>query len=200
MHDGSAPLTFSDFESQFLDEIRGREAHPLLVDLGCGQAELSAGFIGADFKVKRPNVLRVDLFDPPWPWSDATVDAFTSSHFVEHVPDWDVHFSEVYRCLKIGGYYRFIAPYGKSDRFLQDPTHRQPVTENKLAYLQQEWLRANHIEHDHAPVNFSLVGLGYAYNQDYAGVDGARLDYARRRYWNVVDDIYVLIRKEAMPE
>lgn len=195
--------TMQELEAQLISEIRQRAASPLMVELGCGQSALADGFIGADLKIRQANVLRVDLFTAPWPWDTGSVDFFASSHFLEHVPDWEAHFGEVYRCLRPGGYYRAIGPYAKSDRYLQDPTHCQPLHENKILYLNQDWLRVNKIAHDHAAVNFSIVALGFVWNSAYDDASGVSLEArerARSHMWNVVDDIHFILRKEPMPE
>lgn len=198
----SAPIA-EGFDS-FLNDIRSNVAIPLLVDLGCGKTTLPNDFQGVDLSAA-DGVLEFDLCSGrAWPFRNESVDAFTSSHFIEHVANWAHHFREVYRCLKPGGLYRFVAPYPKSDRYLQDPTHCQPIHENKLWYLQQTWLRANGIEHYNGPYNFSIEAIGWAYHKDYearaatAEPGDVSLEYARSHYWNVVDDIYVLVRKEEL--
>lgn len=200
---GPAPITFDTF----LDVLRERVQTPLFVDLGCGQRELPPNFVGVDYRAEGDRIIQTDLFAAPWPFDDESVDAFTSSHFLEHVPSWDLHFTEIYRCLKPGGYYRFVGPYAWSDRYIQDPSHCQPLHERKLWYLQAKWLKDSKIEHDHARVNFSTQAIGYAYHPDYAAraasgdqAQVAAVEWARTHYINVVDDMYVLLKKEPMPE
>lgn len=48
------------------------------------------------------------------PFRDETVSAFYSHHVIEHLPDVDAHFRDVYRCLKPGGVYRVGGPNGDS--------------------------------------------------------------------------------------
>ena len=190
----------------FLTDIRARTMEPLFVDLGCGQSVPPPDFVGADLYATGDRIVRADLFGGVWPWLDGSVDAFTSSHFLEHVPDWNHHWSEAYRCLKPGGFYRFVGPYAKSDRYLQDPTHCQPLHENKIWYLSQEWRRANRIEHYYSEFNFSRHALAFAYHRDYAFPNGKlkvsdeATEYARTHYWNVVDDIFVVMKKEPLIE
>jgi predicted SAM-dependent methyltransferase len=191
--------TFDGMEARAVAKIRAENPNALLVDLGCGQVTLPEGFIGVDKFATGDRIMQADLYAAPWPFEDGSVDMFTSSHFVEHVPDWKLHFEEVYRCLKPGGLYRFVGPYAKSDRFLQDPSHRQPLTEARLAYFSREWLMVNGLEHsgDYARVNFSW-SVAFAYHEDFADKSEAAQEFARNHYWNAVDDIAVLLRKEPL--
>lgn len=193
--------TLSDVESRVIAEARAASPEPMLLDLGCGYAELPAeGFLGVDYYARGERIKNVDLFSYPWPFADDSVDMFTSSHFLEHVPDWDAHFAEIWRCLKPRGTYRVLAPYAKSDRYLQDPTHRTPVTHERLAYLNQGWIRAQKLEHGRPSMNFSEVAHGYAWYPDIADyMDGATQEARMRtlaRQWNVAQDIFFIVRKE----
>ena len=53
---------------------------------------------------------------------DNSISAAYSHHVVEHLPDLQKHFNEVYRCLKPGGVYRVGVPNANSaiQKFLED--------------------------------------------------------------------------------
>lgn len=46
------------------------------------------------------------------PFHDSTVDAAYSHHMIEHLPDLERHFQDVFRCLKPGAVYRVGGPDG----------------------------------------------------------------------------------------
>lgn len=190
--------SMQDVEREIVDGIRATVADPSMIDLGCGYVDLPNGFTGIDAYASGDRIRNVDLFVSPWPIADASVDIFTSSHFVEHVPSWDNHFAEVYRCLKPSGVYRFCGPYAKSDRHLQDPDHKQPLTEARLYYLNQQWRSVNRIDHYGARVNFSVQGIGYWWHADYEHKSAEAQQYALLHNWNVANDIFVILRKEEM--
>jgi len=48
------------------------------------------------------------------PFHSNTIDVAYSHHVIEHLPDLDRHFREVFRCLKPGGVYRVAGPNGDS--------------------------------------------------------------------------------------
>ncbi|MFA6958581.1 MAG: methyltransferase domain-containing protein [Thermoanaerobaculia bacterium] len=193
--------TLGEFEEGLLDDIRKTVASPLLVDLGCGIVGLREGWIGVDAKVPpdTDRVIVADLFSGAWPFDDASVDMFASNHFLEHVPDWNHHFVEAYRCLKPGGIYRIIGPHAGSDRATQDPEHRQMLTEDRFLYIDQRWLRANRIAHDHPRVHFERVFTGYVWHPQFANVAPEAQQYALKHFRNAANDIVVVLRKEAIP-
>jgi len=191
--------TLQEIEHEIIAKINAGPLSPRMFDLGCGEVVPPEGFEGIDLYARGAHVTRrMDLFQTPWQIADGLVSMFTSSHFVEHVPDWNAHFAEIWRCLEPGGYYRFIGPYAKSDRYLQDPDHKQPLTEARLAYLQQAWLRENKIEHGRPPMNFSIVAVGYWWHHDYENEPESVRRDALLHAWNVANDIFVIIRKEEL--
>jgi SAM-dependent methyltransferase len=185
-----------DLRKELLAE---RGDNPVKYDLGCGQNP-EEGFIGIDLCSPTEGVRRIDLYQYPWPIETESVDYFRASHFLEHVPDWDAHFSEIYRCLKPGGYYEIIAPYYKNDRWFQDPDHKQAILHQRFAYLRREWLLANKIEHGRAVVNFVPVQWFELLNDDFRdqGFDAAFIEWHKLHSWNVIDDLAVILRKEPL--
>ena len=174
-------------------------ADAVKLDLGCG-VHPAEGFRGVDLFADHPGVDKVDLFSYPWPFADGSVDFFRACHFLEHVPDWDAHFREVYRCLKPKGHYEIIGPFYMNDRAFQDPDHKQPLLGPRFAYLQRKWREANGLTHYGAEVNFAMVGWFELLNPDFVdeGLSADAIAWHKRHSWNVVDDIAAVLRKEPM--
>lgn len=84
-----------------------RRAH-----LGPGQRNYLPQWINVDANVisSRPDVWADMRFKLPFP--DEFLDAIYSHHMIEHLPDLDFHFSEMFRCLKRGGVIRIGGPHG----------------------------------------------------------------------------------------
>jgi SAM-dependent methyltransferase len=82
--------------------------------LGPGQQKYMKGWINIDANIftGRADVW-ADLRNP-LPFWDQTVDAMYSHHMIEHLPNLEFHFKDVYRCLKPGGTYRVGGPNGDS--------------------------------------------------------------------------------------
>ena len=91
---------------------------------------------------------RADLARERLPWADASVDAITCMHLVEHLRDLTLLQSEVTRLLKPGGRVYFETPHPRSLtlpsprgraagtftlNFWDDPTHVRPVAVGALA-------------------------------------------------------------------
>jgi SAM-dependent methyltransferase len=78
------------------------------LNLGCGDKKL-AGYLNVDVCCE-PD-LHFDLTQFPWPWADNTIDEVFSSHFLEHVVDFNRTILEIHRILKPGGIIHFRVPH-----------------------------------------------------------------------------------------
>jgi SAM-dependent methyltransferase len=86
-------------------------------------------------------------------WAEASTDAITCMHLVEHLQNWTHVLAEAYRLLKPGGRVYFETPHPKTVQlpraagsagcnftfnFYDDPTHVRPVETEALARKGQE--------------------------------------------------------------
>lgn len=84
------------------------------VQLGPGREKYLKGWINVDANTFTGKCdVWTDLRNP-LPFHDDTIEAMYSHHVVEHLPNLQEHFREVYRCLKPGGAYRVGGPNGDS--------------------------------------------------------------------------------------
>jgi ubiquinone/menaquinone biosynthesis C-methylase UbiE len=85
----------------------------------------------------------VDFDCEKFPWPDASMDAVTCMHVIEHLQDVDKLLAEMARLLKPGGRAYFETPHEKSLdmpsakgqftlNFFDDPTHIRVVTMNEF--------------------------------------------------------------------
>jgi predicted SAM-dependent methyltransferase len=82
------------------------------VHLGPGQKSYLNGWINVDANFISAKLdVWADLRNQ-LPFKDNSVDVFYSHHVIEHLPDLDFHFSELFRCLKPGGKIRIAGPNG----------------------------------------------------------------------------------------
>ena len=81
------------------------------INLGCGEKKID-GYINVDI-CGDPDLL-YDLSKFPWPFSDNSVDEVFSSHFLEHVDDFEKTVFEIYRILKPNGIIHFKIPHFRS--------------------------------------------------------------------------------------
>ena len=102
--------------------VRAPRDELVRVHLGPGQKNYLKSWVNVDANMFTAKCdLWTDLRNP-LPFPDATVNAFYSHHVIEHLPDLDQHFRDVFRCLKPGGLYRVGGPNGDAaiDRFLKN--------------------------------------------------------------------------------
>lgn len=174
----------------------------LRIDLACGQNKRE-GFWGVDIGGTPDQI--VNLEEYPWPWADNSVDELHCSHYIEHTSDLIKFMNECHRILKpverdaagnvICGQMTVIAPYYTSMRCWQDPTHKHAISEMTFMYYNQDWLRANKLDHYGITANFDF-SYGYNINAEWTSRNQETLQFAIRSYWNVVDDIVATLVKK----
>lgn len=81
------------------------------LNLGCGDKKMP-GYLNVD-ACCNPD-LRCDLSLFPWPWTDNSIDEVYSSHFLEHVADFERTVLETHRILKPNGMIHFLVPHFRS--------------------------------------------------------------------------------------
>jgi SAM-dependent methyltransferase len=186
-------MTLSDALQQLRRDVTeelGREL--VCLDLGAGQRP-EPGFISVDLNTEAE--VCCDLFARPWPFETDSVDLIFSSHFVEHVPDWDAFWNEVYRIVRHGGIVVAMTPYWSSVRAFQDPDHKQAISEQRYAYLSRKAREGMKVDHYGADVDFEMcMQPWFGWNKDFADKSVAAKAYAKEHYLNVVEDICVFLK------
>lgn len=182
------------------------------LDLGCGQNKVPVEFFRDNLQILPDKVIGVDkwqcegvdvvhdLTEIPFPFRDDSIDAIFSSHFVEHLDGFEraKFMDECYRVLKMGGKMRFIHPYYKSVRAVQDFSHKwPPISENSYLYWDKNWREANKLTHG----NYELK-CDFEFNIFYSWQDPtvANKNEETRNFWcdkyfNVIADLIVDLKK-----
>jgi len=82
------------------------------LNLGCGKTHLE-GFVNVDYRASPSVDQVVDLTVHPWPWLDNSVDYIIASHFLEHLPGYELGaaMDEIHRILRPGGTLYVAVPY-----------------------------------------------------------------------------------------
>ena len=78
------------------------------LNLGCGEKKRD-GYVNVDV-CGTPDVV-CDLNRFPWDWTDNSIDEVTSSHWLEHVEDFERTILEIHRILKPNGVLHFHVPH-----------------------------------------------------------------------------------------
>ena len=179
---------------------------PLRIDLGAGKNK-KPGFVGVDaLKMDGVDVVH-DLRVTPWPWADNSVDEAHCSHFLEHLTNLDGKwervrfFNELYRVLKPGAGCLLVFPYWCSARFYGDPTHKEPLSEWTVLYLDRNWRKANapHADSEFNPDGYACdyeYTQGYSLNPELATGRTPEYQQFALRYWKEsAGDIIATIKK-----
>lgn len=187
------------------------EAPGLCLDLACGES-CREGYEGVDaFEV--PGVKHVfDLTSGErWPFEDGSVDALHCSHFIEHIEAGNKHttysgqgnlfyffFQEAFRVLKPGGTFTVVWPALQNVRAFMDPTHTRYIPREMLMYLDEEWRKANKLDHYSArgiPLNFKTVSA----HPSIPEIEAAKPDVVQMQnandHWNFFQDWCVTLNK-----
>lgn len=171
-----------------------KEKNLVKLDLACGGRK-TPGFIGVDI-VQMDGVDVVhNLSQFPWPWENESVEEIHCSHYVEHVPDLLKFMDEAARILIPGGKMTVIAPYYTSMRATQDPTHVRSISEATFLYFNKGWRDQNLLAHYTVTCDFDF-SYSYVMTPEWAARNQEARDFAIRHYWNVVNDIQVVLTKK----
>lgn len=163
-------------------------------DLACGQNK-QEGFIGVD--IAGDCDIKFDLTKFPWKFAkDNSVDELFVSHYIEHTPDLIKFMDECHRILKPGGKLSIVAPYYSSMRCWQDPTHLRAISEATFLYFNKGWRDQNRLDHYPIKSNFDF-SYGYNFSPEWATRSEEARNFALRHYMNVVNDIQVVLTKNA---
>lgn len=163
------------------------------LNIGCGQSRMD-GFVNVDFCEDEAVDVVCNLFEPNWPIADQSVGFVYMSNFLEHVPGtaWATFWNEIWRVCAEGARIMVLSPHARSDRFLQDPTHCQPIITAKFAYLSKQWRETNRLNHGYyckPEVNIICDIIPWKmWHPDFAMRDDDTKAWAEKHDNNAIDD------------
>lgn len=171
----------------------------LAVNLGCGQTHLD-GFVNVDWMPDEAVDVSFDVFGKDWPFADGSVGFVYMSHLLEHLPGdkWATFWNEMWRVCAEGARVMIMSPHAHSNRYLQDPTHCQPIIEAKFQYLSKAWRESNKLNHNYygcKELNFLQdIKSWKNWNGDYAMREDTVKQWSEIHENNVIDDIIVFLK------
>ena len=112
-----------DNERIFSDLSAGREK--VVIELGCGPNKAHADVIGIDL-LPLPGVDIVHNTEEGLAFiPDNSVDEISSSHFLEHIVNFEALMKEIHRVLKPGGVHKVTVPHFSNPHYYSDFTHKR---------------------------------------------------------------------------
>jgi SAM-dependent methyltransferase len=181
------------------------------LNLGCGMRHMPE-YINVDrHSAANPDLL-CDLELMPWPWNDNSADVILLTHVLEHLGQTPNAFlqimQELYRVLKPLGNIVIKVPHHHCDNFWNDPTHVRVINPSILSLFSKKNC-LKYIE-DNAPntplalylnIDLELTTVSYALLPPYAErwtngeMQQQELDHLMTTFWNVVDEITMVLTK-----
>lgn len=114
--------TVADIPEIVLHKIRSGEK--IRLELGCGPNKPD-GFIGVD-KLPLDGVdIVYDAENGLGFLPDSCVDEISSSHFLEHITNFEELMREIHRVLKPGGIHKVVVPHFSNPFYYSDYTHKR---------------------------------------------------------------------------
>jgi SAM-dependent methyltransferase len=109
----------SQFERLIADKAK------VIVELGCGPNKTSPDTIGIDL-LAMPGVDIVHNAEEGLHFiPDNSVDEISSSHFLEHIVNFEMLMREIHRILKPGGLHKVMVPHFSNPHYYSDFTHKR---------------------------------------------------------------------------
>jgi len=165
------------------------------LDLACGRNK-RPGFKGVDM-ISIPGHVDVvwNLNVYPWPFAQfESVSHINCAHFLEHVEDIIKFMNECYRIMKNGARMDIVCPYYTSIRAWQDPTHVRAITQDTFLYFNKSWRREHGLDHYNITTDFNYE-FAFHLNDEWKEKAEEEKIFAIKHYFNVVDDIHVVLFK-----
>lgn len=98
------------------------------INIGAGDTRYE-GFVNVDYDALTKPDYVVNLEKDPLPFEDNTVEQVIAHHILEHLGEGYFHLmKEIYRVCKHGAMIHIRVPHHRHETFLDDPTHRRPIT------------------------------------------------------------------------
>lgn len=166
----SRQMSVQEIIEQWRDDAHGRGLKAY--NLGSGQRPVE-GYVNVD-AADIPEVdVVADLFGSNWPLEDGSAGMIYMSHFLEHVPNWSAFWNEMWRIAADECRVVIHGPWFMSNRHYQDPTHCQPLLDEKFLYLDRQWRTSQLIEHYGADASVNFVQMFDPFRDWSARLKGA---------------------------
>jgi ubiquinone/menaquinone biosynthesis C-methylase UbiE len=136
------------------------------------------------------------------PFEDGSFDCILGSHVFEHIVHLVDVVNELYRVLRPGGYLLSVTPYVSSDDAWDSPHHVRAFSENTWHYFTKQLYERTTLEHagfgatqGQTYQSWEVVVNHFIPYPDLAHHDQARLDFMKRHWRNVIQELHVVLRK-----
>lgn len=135
------------------------------LNIGAGD-DKKEGYISIDYDAHCNPDYQIDIEKEKLPFPDNSVDEVIIHHVMEHLGEGYFHFmQELYRVCKHGALIDILVPHHRHEYFLDDPTHRRPITVAGM------WLFSKKYNDTCKQQNARASRLGYYFGVDFEVLD-----------------------------
>ena len=135
------------------------------LNIGAGDTRYE-GFLNVDYDARCNPDFQLDIEKDKLPVEDNTVEEVIAHHVLEHMGDGYFHcLQELYRVCKHGAIIDIRVPHCRHDYFLNDPTHRRPITPEGLQLFSRKY------NDDCVTQGAAASRLGYFFGVDFEVVN-----------------------------
>lgn len=181
------------------------------INLGCGNRRMPPPWVNCDHaRYAEPDYL-FDFGEDDWPFDNGSADEIDARHCLEHTRGLLHVMLEAYRILTPGGKFIIEVPHPRSDYFIGDPTHVQPITQSTLDLFSRDlcldWQAKNVANTPLAlqlDVDFKMVHNEWHINEKWSKMfmrpDGTitnenHFRHAAATYNNVIDSLKFILER-----
>jgi SAM-dependent methyltransferase len=181
------------------------------LNLGCGRNKLD-GYLNIDkYPTCNPDLVW-DLEQTPYPFEASAITAIAAFHVLEHIGQTtDVFLAiikEIHRIMAPGGVIEIKVPHHRSDGYWGDPTHVRPINpaiiglfskRNCRMFAERGWPNTPLAEY--LDVDFEIDSMSvkmmpaWLQKLQRGEMSVAEVEHAANTYWNVIDEITMMVRK-----
>jgi len=135
------------------------------LNIGAGDTRYN-GFLNCDYDSNCNPDYVFNLENDTWPFEDNTVEEVIAHHVLEHLGEGYFRvIQELYRVCKHNAMIDIRVPHHRHDYFINDPTHRRPITPDGL------WLFSKKYNDTCKEQGAAASRLGYYYNVNFEVLD-----------------------------
>jgi hypothetical protein len=172
------------------------------LNIGSGGVKLEE-FVTCDYDpLAEPDYL-INLETDTFPFPDNSVEVVVAHHILEHLGEGYFHcLKELYRVCKHGALIDIRVPHHRHDYFVDDPTHRRPITIGGLLLFSKKHNRvckeqgaASSRLGDYFDVDFEILDFDYSpssqYRTEFVGEPRDKVERYLKEHNNIIEELWV---------
>ncbi|MDB9783535.1 class I SAM-dependent methyltransferase [Gammaproteobacteria bacterium] len=142
-----------------IQEINSKSREEVILDIGCGANKKIATHIGLDMLDLEGVDIVGEVLEVTKRIQDNSIDKIYTSHFLEHIEEFEEYLNEFSRILKLDGVLEIIVPHYSNPYFYSDPTHKRYFGLYTMCYFTESTLFKRTVPKYNHQINFALISV-----------------------------------------